>query len=130
MADEKDCKCGVVEWAKAIGIVIAAIGSSIAAGLGAINHGNIDDVKNQQGVQVQRAENIRETLEQTTESTDAKLGKIQKSTTALQDSLGPTLWSAWKYAESISDFDPTPTNLAKTAEAKAAYDAHLKKKSP
>lgn len=134
MADEeeKPCPCSWLDKAKAISLVIAALTTSVAsiaaAVLGAMNHERIDDVRNVQGVQVERASEVRETLERQTESTDAKLVKIEKSTAAAREAIGPQLWTAYKYAESISDFDPTPENLAKTKEAKAAYENYLKKK--
>lgn len=120
-----DCECSWMEKAKAICMVIAALTTAIAsitaAIFGSLNHQRIDTVQTTQDVQVEKAE-----------ERDAKLEKIdkaaEKTATTVTDTLGPQLWSTWKYLQGVAEDYPTPENIAKAKEAKLAYDTYTRKK--
>lgn len=128
MAEDKSCKCNVFEWAKAIALIITSLTAPLAAYFGASNSGQLGEVQNTQDTQVQRAIEVKRTLENRTKEADIKLVKIERAATAVEESIGPQLWSTWKYLEGVSELYPTPENIAKANEAKAAYESYLKKK--
>lgn len=121
MADENNCGHSPLQWAQAVALGIIMV-------LGAWNSRKIEDVKDTQGAQVQRAEKVQETLDTRTVEQDVQLAKIQKAQQAAQEAQSFQLLASWKYLDSVAEYDPTEENKAKAKEAKAAYDAALKKK--
>lgn len=100
--------------------LIGAVFGGIAMCISAWNNTKLDTVRDKQEVQVEK-----------NDTRDAKLDRIEKETektaTTVQDTLGPQLWSTWKYLQSKAEDDPTPENVLKAGEAKLTYENHVKK---
>lgn len=108
--------------------VVMVLSSVTGMVIGIINAVQIRDVDDRQTYQVQKSE-VRDQKLDAIEETTKKTEKVAtKTASTVQDTLGPQLWSTWKYLEGIAEReDATAEDKAKVAEAKLAYERHLKK---
>lgn len=122
------------ELLKAASMVIAALAGLVAAGVGILNHRQIDEARQVQSQQVSQAEEVKETLDDVTAKTDAKLKRIEATTTetakTVTDTEGLQLFNVWKNLEWAAYQSDLPADKTKAAEAKAAYEKYLREKNP
>ena len=122
------------ELLKSASMVIAALAGLVAAGIGMLNHRQIDEARQVQNKQVEQATEVKETLDDVTKSTDAKLRKIEQTTTetskTVADTEGLQLFNVWKNLEWVAYNSDKPEDVAKAKEAKLAYEAYLREKKP
>lgn len=84
-----------------------------ASHVGVRNNDKIQQVEQKQGVAADKAEVVKDKIE-AKEEEDASSKGIQ-------------LYSTWKYLEDVSSHSMSAKDIGKAAEARALYDAHVKK---
>ena len=117
---------GGSSWTPANVVMVLSAVSGLIVGI--INAVQIRDVDDRQTYQVQKSEVHDQKLDAIEETTKKTEKVATKTASTVQDTLGPQLWSTWKYLEGIAEReDATAEDKAKVAEAKLAYERHLKK---
>lgn len=102
--------------------------------IGVWNGNKIDKVETKQDHQVAKAEEVKETLDETTKEQKATLSqqrksidKIEKTTKAVADAQESQLWLVWKRLEDTSFETNTKEDIDAAAKAKKAYFEYLKR---
>lgn len=109
--DPDECPCSWMDKAKAIVLVIGAIGgliaSSIAAYFGVANHG-------QNQVNAQKLDEAATIAVETKETVDTKAAKVDRTLTKLSEANLPNLYASLLYFENVSkDEERTPAERDK-----------------
>ena len=101
--------------------LIRDIGATVAIVLSAWNNVKLGHVQTQQDSQSEKAQVVKDKLEETTANTQASLDKIKTATKIVEDTLGPQLWITWKRLEETSFETNAPADIEAAAKAKEAY---------
>jgi outer membrane phospholipase A len=123
--DDDTDKCNCRWGAKDVLLIVTTVSTLL---MGFWNKEKINTVGENQTAAVQKAEEVKDTLNASTAQRNKQLDKIEQTTEktekAVTDTVGPQLMASWLYLKSISDENPTTENLKRTNEAKAALDKH------
>lgn len=136
-ANGDDCECSWMDKAKAIGVVIAAVGSTIGVILGGLNLNKNANIEDKQHVQAQKtdeaaaaAEEVKKAVEARDVKTDKTVAKIDKIENVLANTTGSNLKASWSYLQRIADETQLPEDVEAARIAKKAYDDFVKKYGP